>query len=221
MNTPEKGSPPAAFSFFSGNANAPLPGLAASAASRLPRWALIALVLLYVGHGLFHRDAWRGDDMAGIALARSAAEALWSGQLGALVIPQLQGHAWHGSGPLWALISAVFMLPIFAWSAWQQTPLAVHLIDDAARLAIAIALLIGFTAIWKATDRFGRRREAQPIDPLGVGPKSHDFGKTLADCALLLTIATLGVIHPWHQAGTASVSFMLMALLLWSLSTAP
>ena len=221
MNTHEKGSRPAAFSFFDGNSNAPLPGLAASAASRLPRWALIALVLLYVGHGLVHRDPWRGDDVMGIALARSVIEAIWSGDIGALFMPYLQGFAVNGPGPLWAAISALFMLPVYLWSALQQTPLAIGLLDDLARIPLGISLLIGLTAIWKATDRFARRREAQPVDPLGVGPKSQDFGKTLADCALLLTTATLGVIYPWHQAGTASVSFMLLALLLWSFATAP
>lgn len=221
MKTHEKGSRPAAFSFFDGASNAPLPGLAASAASRLPRWALIALVLLYVGHGLLHRDAWRGDDVMGIALARSVAEAIWTGDLGGIFMPHLQGHAVNGSGPLWAAIGAVFMLPVYLWSAAHQTPLAITLLDDLARIPLGISLLIGLTAIWKATDRFARRREAQPVDPLGVGPKSQEFGKTLADCGLLLTTATLGVIYPWHQAGTASVGFMLLALLLWSLATAP
>jgi hypothetical protein len=221
MSTPQKGSREAAFSFFDNTTNAPLPGLAASAANRLPRWALVILVLLYVGHGLVHRDAWRGDDMLGIALARAAIEGLMSGDIAGVLLPQLQGHAWNYSGPLWAIIQGIFMLPVYAWSAWHDTPLAIQVLDDLARLPVAISLLVGFVAIWKSTDRFGRRREAQPIDPLGVGPRSQDFGKTLADCALLLTTATLGVIYPWHQAGVASVSLMLTGLMLWSLSTAP
>lgn len=221
MKTHEKGSHPAAFSFFDGASNAPLPGLAASAASRLPRWALIALVLLYVGHGLVHRDPWRGDDLMGIALARSVAEAIWSGNLGSILMPHLQGHAINHVGPLWATIAAIFMLPIYLWAHIQGTPLSITLLDDVARIPLGISLLIGLAAIWKATDRFARRREAQPVDPLGVGPKSQEFGKTLADCGLLLTTATLGVIYPWHQAGTASIGFMLLALLLWSLATAP
>lgn len=221
MNAHEQGSRKAAFSFFENSPSAPLPGLAASAASRLPRWALITLVLLYVGHGLVHRDPWRGDDLIGIALARSAAEALLAADWGGLLLPQLQGYSWNSSGPLWALITGLFMLPVYGWSVLQQTPLAIDVLDDFARIPLGISLVIGLVGIWKAADRFGRRREAQPVDPLGVGPKSQDFGKTLADCALLLTIATLGVIYPWHQAGLASVSFMLLALLLWSLSTTP
>lgn len=216
-----KGSPNAAFSFFNSPASAPLPGLAASAANRLPRWALFGLLLLYLLHGLFHRDAWRGEDLIGIALARSTAEALLSGDFSALLLPQLNGIAWNGQGPLWTAVLAIFMLPVYAWSALQHTALPLTLIDEAARIPLAIAMALGFTALWKATDRFARRREAQPLDPLGVGPKSQDFGKTLADCALLLAIATLGVIYPWHQAGTAAIGFLWQGLLLWSLATAP
>jgi len=79
MTKTEKGSRKAAFSFLEANTSAPLPGLAASAANRIPRWLLMLIVLLYVGHGLFYRDPWRGDDMLGLALARTTAEGLLRG----------------------------------------------------------------------------------------------------------------------------------------------
>ncbi len=221
MPTPTKGSANAAFSFFNPPAAAPLPGLAASAANRLPRWALVGMLLLYILHGLIHRDAWRGDDVVAIALARSTVEALLSGQSSALLLPQLEGLAWNDLGPLWIVVLAIFMLPVYGLSALNGSPVALHLIDDSARLALALVMALGLTALWKATDRFARRREAQPIDPLGVGPQSTAFGQTLGDCALLLAMATLGVIYPWHQAGTAAVTFLLQSLLLWSLATAP
>jgi hypothetical protein len=200
---------------------APLPGLAASAAQRLPRWAFFLLLILYVGHGLFFRDPWRGDDLVNIALAKSAAQALIAGDFSPLLLPQLHGLLWTEQGPLWPLLSALFMLPAFAWSAALDTPISLKLLDDLARIPLAITLAFGLVAIWKAVDRFARRREAQPIDPLGVGPNSSNFGRTLADCGLLLTVATLGVIYPWHQSGVASVGFLLQGLLLWALSTAP
>ena len=221
MAANEKGSRKAAFSFLEAGATAPLPGLAASAANRIPRWLLIAIVLLYIGHGLFHRDPWRGDDMLGLALARTSAEAFLRGDFSLLLLPQLADLAWNQQGPLWTAILALFMLPIYAWSTLQQTPLPLHLLDDAARIPLGLALALGLTAIWKATDRFARRREAQPVDPLGMGPRSSEFGKTLGDCALLLTIAALGVVYPWHQLGTAAVSLLLQGLLLWAMATAP
>ncbi|MFZ9409335.1 MAG: hypothetical protein ACO25R_04090, partial [Burkholderiaceae bacterium] len=206
MTSDKKGSPRAAFSFLDNTvrASAPLPGLAASAASRLPRWALIGLLVLYVGHGLFDRVAWRGDDLMTIALARSTVQELLSGNLAVLILPQLQDLAWNQQGPLWILIVSIFLLPLVAWAAIQGLPLPIHLLDDVARIPVGLTLVLGFVTIWKAADRYARRREARPLDPLGVGPKSRDFGGTLGDCALLLAIATLGVIYPWHQAGPAA-----------------
>jgi hypothetical protein len=221
MHDPPKGSPRAAFSISGGSAFAPLPGLAASAASRLPLWLLVGLALAYMGHGLFGRGPWRGDDLIGIALARSTAEALFLGDWRALLLPQMEGLSWNANGPLWSAILGAFALPIVTWAAWMGQALPAAVIDDAARLASGLCMLLGLVALWRATDRFARRREAQPLDPLGVGPNSRDFGRTLADCAILLCVATLGVIHPWHQAGPAAMGFLLLALLLWSLATAP
>jgi hypothetical protein len=181
---------------------------------------MIGLVLLYVGHGLFHREPWRGEDLLGIALARSTIEALLNGQWQALLLPQLQGLAWNSMGPLWVSILGIFMLPAYLWAHLTQSALPLQLIDDLARVPVAIAMLLGFTAVWKSADRFARRREAQPIDPLGVGPRAQDFGKTLGDCALLLTLSCLGVIYPWHQAGMNAALFLLIGLMLWSLATA-
>jgi hypothetical protein len=205
----------------SSSGSAPLPGLAASAAQRLPRWAFFLLLILYVGHGLFFRDPWRGDDLANIALAKSTAQAFLAGDFSPLLLPQLHGLLWAEQGPLWPVICALFMLPAYAVSALSDTPVPLKLVDDLARVPLAVTVVFGLIAIWKAVDRFARRREAQPIDPLGVGPNSSDFGRTLADCGLLLTVATLGVIYPWHQSGVAAVGFLLQGLLLWVLSTAP
>ena len=200
---------------------APLPGLAASAAQRLPRWAFFLLLVLYVGHGLFFRDPWRGDDLANTALAKSAAQAFLAGDFSPLLVPQLHGLLWAEQGPLWPAISALFMLPAYAAAAFFDAPLSLRLIDDLGRIPLAVTLAFGLVAIWKSVDRFARRREAQPVDPLGVGPNSSDFGRTLADCGLLLTVATLGVIYPWHQSGIAAAGFLLQSLFLWALATAP
>jgi hypothetical protein len=221
MTKTEKGSRKAAFSFLEANTGAPLPGLAASAANRIPRWLLILVVLLYIGHGLFYRDPWRGDDMLGLALARTTAEGLLRGDFSLLLLPQLGDLAWNQQGPLWTALLAIFMLPAYFWAALTASPVPIHLLDDLARIPVALAMAFGLVAVWKATDRFARRREAQPVDPLGLGPRASAFGKTLGDCALLLTIAALGLVYPLHQLGTAAIELLLQALLLWALATAP
>jgi hypothetical protein len=220
MTKTEKGSRKAAFSFLEANTGAPLPGLAASAANRIPRWLLILIVLLYIGHGLFYRDPWRGDDMLGLALARTTAEGLMRGDFSLLLLPQLGDLAWNQQGPLWTAVLGIFMLPAYFWAAMTASPVPIHLLDDLARIPVALAMALGFVAIWKAADRFARRREAQPVDPLGLGPQASAFGKTLGDCALLLTIAALGLVYPLHQLGTTSIEILLQALLLWALATA-
>ncbi|MEY2682572.1 MAG: hypothetical protein RIQ66_1133, partial [Pseudomonadota bacterium] len=220
MTKTEKGSRKAAFSFLEANSGAPLPGLAASAANRIPRWLLILIVLLYIGHGLFYRDPWRGDDMLGLALARTTAEGLMRGDFYLLLLPQLGDLAWNQQGPLWTALLAIFMLPAYFWAAITASPVPIHLLDDLARIPVALAIALGLIAVWKATDRFARRREAQPVDPLGLGPRASAFGKTLGDCALLLTIAALGLVYPLHQLGTAAIELLLQALLLWALATA-
>jgi hypothetical protein len=220
MTKTEKGSRKAAFSFLEANSGAPLPGLAASAANRIPRWLLILIVLLYIGHGLFYRDPWRGDDMLGVALARTTAEGLMRGDFYLLLLPQLGDLAWNQQGPLWTALLAIFMLPAYFWAAITASPVPIHLLDDLARIPVALAIALGLIAVWKATDRFARRREAQPVDPLGLGPRASAFGKTLGDCALLLTIAALGLVYPLHQLGTAAIELLLQALLLWALATA-
>lgn len=221
MSSGEKSSQPAAFSFQGAQA-APLPGLAASAASRLPRWAIALLILLYISHGLFDRVPWRGDDLINTALARTALESLLlQGNWSVLLLPPSTDIAWTTQGSLWILVLAIFMAPVYLYAFITQTPLAIHLMDDIARIPLAISMAIGYLVIWKAADRFARRREAQPIDPLGVGPKSDDFGKTLGDCAVLLAISALGIVVPWHQSGPAAIGFLLQGLLLWSLATAP
>ncbi len=222
MSAGEKSSQPAAFSFQGAPAAAPLPGLAASAANRLPRWAIVLLILLYISHGLFDRVPWRGDDLINTALARTTLESLFvRGDWTVLLLPQSFETLWTTQGPLWILVLALFMAPVYLYALVTQTPLAIHLMDDIARIPLAISMAVGYLVIWKAADRFARRREAQPIDPLGVGPKSEDFGKTLGNCAVLLAISTLGIVVPWHQSGSAAIGFLLQGLLLWSLATAP
>ncbi|MEN9772000.1 MAG: hypothetical protein RJA58_643 [Pseudomonadota bacterium] len=221
MSSGEKSSHPAAFSFQGAQA-APLPGLAASAANRLPRWAIAVLILLYISHGLFDRVPWRGDDLINTALAHATLESFFlHGNWSVLLLPLAPDAPWTTQGPLWILVLSIFMAPVYLYAFITQTPLAIHLMDDIARIPLAISMAVGYMVIWKAADRFARRREAQPIDPLGVGPKSDDFGKTLGDCAVLLAISALGIVVPWHQSGPAAVGFLLQGLLLWSLATAP
>lgn len=199
----------------------PLPGLAASAAQSIPWTLLLGLCLVYMAFGLFGHGPWRGDDLLGVALARQTLTAWFDGQ-GTSLLPNLAGSVVGRDGPLTAWLMAALVAPFEAISRglWGHG-LSARWFDDICRLAAGLCLMMGLVSLWKATDRLARRREAQPTDPLGIGPSAQSLGRTLGDCSVLLALACLGSITRWHEAGPAAVSFMVTALLCWALSLAP
>lgn len=198
----------------------PLPGLAASAAQTLPRPLLYALAVLYAWSGLFGHDPWRGDDLLGIALAQSAFQALSHGQ--AFWLPQLQGVILSHQGPLPGLLTALLVWPVDqVVQVVQGRPLGSGQFDDVARAFLAISLAVGLYGLWHAIQRLALRREARPVDPLGIGPSAQALGQTLGDCGILLSLACLGALARWHEAGNATLSFALQAWLLWAVAAAP
>ena len=199
----------------------PLPGLAASAAQPIPWTLLLGLSLVYMAFGLSGHGPWRGDDLLGVASARQVLLA-WFDGYGSSLVPNLGGAVLGRDGPLPSWIMAAWVAPHEALSRlfWGHG-LSAERFDDLCRLAGGLCLMIGLVALWRATDRLARRREAQPTDPLGIGPSAAALGRTLADCSVLIALACLGSITRWHEAGPASVSFMVTALLVWALAMAP
>jgi hypothetical protein len=199
----------------------PLPGLAASAAQSIPWTLLLGLCLVYMAFGLFGHGPWRGDDLFGVALARQVLVAWFDGQ-GTGLIPNLAGSVVGRDGPLPGWWMASLIAPFEALSRWVfGHGISARWFDDLCRLASGLSLMIGLISLWKATDRLARRREAQPTDPLGIGPSAQSLGRTLGDCSVLIALACLGSITKWHEAGPAAVSFMVTALLCWALALAP
>jgi len=202
----------------------PLPGLAASAAGSLPKWLLVAFALAAVLSGLFGHAPWRGDDLLGIALARELL-VLWLDPTSASQMPlwpQLSGSALGREGPLMPLLMALLALPLeFLSVALTGEGISPDRFDDLCRIVLALCVGLGLWGTWRATDQLARRREAQPLDPLGLGPSATQFGRTLGDCALLVALACLGAFARWHEAGSAALSFALLAWLLFVVARSP
>ncbi len=202
----------------------PLPGLAASSATPFPKSLFIWLAVLMGLSGLWLHSPWQGPDIEAIAMVRSHLEALQPYGVGWLSVPSLGPWVMAEQGPLFtwfaAFIARLLSLGGTLWGAdtWLDTP---SQITVAARLTQIGLALLGLWALWRATYRLARRREARPFDPLGIGPAGPDFACTVADCAVLFAIGTLGAIARWHEAGSATSSFALQALLLWAISMAP
>lgn len=201
----------------------PLPGLAASAAGSLPQWLLVAFALAAMLSGLFGHAPWRGDDLLGIALARELLERWLDPSSSTLALwPQLSGTALGRDGPLMPVLMALLALPVELLSiAVTGHGIGPERFDDLCRLALALCVGLGLWGTWRATDQLARRREAQPLDPLGLGPTARQFGHTLGDCALLVALACLGAFARWHEAGSAALSFALLAWLLFVVARSP
>ena len=176
--------------------------LPASATRALPRWGLIALCLLYILPGLIRRDPWKVDDAAGFGIMWTMAH----GGLQDWLLPNIAGMPVLGEGPLAFWIGAIF-IKLFGW-----------LLGDAlaARISTILFFLIGAIAVWYATYLLGRRSEAQPHRlAFGGQPEARDYGRTLADGALLIYLGCLGLLLRSHETSAEALQVSLVAVSLY------
>jgi 4-amino-4-deoxy-L-arabinose transferase-like glycosyltransferase len=176
--------------------------LPASATNALPRWGLFALCLLYILPGLVGRDPWK-EDAAGFGVMWTMAH----GGLNDWLWPHIVGLPMPEQGPLAFWIGALF-IKLFGW-----------LLGDfmAARLATIVFFLIGALSVWYATYLLGRRAEAQPLKlAFGGQPEPRDYGRTLADGALLIYLGSLGLLMHSHLTMPGALQISLVAFALYA-----
>lgn len=179
--------------------------LPASATHALPRWALFALCLLYILPGLIGRDPWKPDDAAGFGIMWTMAH----GSLFDWLAPNIVGLAMPDEGPLAFWLGAI-CIKLFGW-----------LLGDpmAARIAPISFFLLGSTSVWYTTYLLGRRPEAQPLKlAFGGQPEPRDFGRTLADGALLIYLGCLGLLVHSHGTTTEALQVSLIAFSLYTVT---
>ncbi len=177
--------------------------LPAAATIALPRWGVIALCLLYILPGLVRRDPWKAEDAAGFGIMWTMAH----GGLQDWLAPNIVGMPMPAEGPLTFWIGAIFIW-LFGW-----------LLDDAlaSRLSIIAFFAIGAASVWHAAFRLGRRAEAQPLRlAFGGQPAPDDYGRTLADGALLIYLASLGLLLQAHQTSAEALLVSLVAAALFA-----
>lgn len=178
--------------------------LPASATHALPRWGLIALCLLYILPGLIRRDPWKTDDAAGFGIMWTMARGgpddwLW---------PHIVGLPMPGEGPLAFWIGAVF-IKLFGWLLGDEI---------AARISTIGFFLIGALSVWYATYLLGRRTEAQPLRlAFGGQPEPRDYGRTLADGALLIYLGSLGLLLRSHETSAEALQISLISFALYAM----
>ncbi len=176
------------------------------AVRRLPRLALLLFCAAYVLPGLFGRDPWRGAELIAFGQMLSIAEGRtpW-------LLPALGGVPTDAALlPHW-----IGALAIRAGQGWLDPALA-------ARLPFSLLLVLTLVAVWYATFHLARSDAAQPL-PFAFGGEALpvDYARAMADGALLVLIATLGLLQLGHQTTPELAQLAAVAGLQWALAAAP
>lgn len=169
--------------------------LTATATSKLPRVVLLVVGVIYILAGLFFRDPWKTDDVVGLATMLSA---LHGGDLSAWLLPHIGTLMQPQGGPFITWVGAVSITVFTPALELFTTPL------DAAIIASRLPNLLWFGllcwSVWYGTYLLGRRPEPQPLAlPFGGEPAPRDYGRMIADAALLLIVATVGILWRMHE----------------------
>lgn len=175
--------------------------LAAAATLALPRWALFGLGLLYILPGLIGRDLWK-EDAASFGIMWTMAQ----GGLQDWLSPNLAGLPLADEGPLAFWLGAL-CIKLFGWLMGGAM---------AARVSNIGIFVIGTMSVWYAVFHLGRRPEAQPLRlAFGGQPEPNDYGRTLADTAMLMYLGCLGLLMFSHETLAVTLQGSLVAYFLY------
>jgi len=176
--------------------------LTAAATRSIPRIIIFALTLVYGFAGLFFRDPWKNEDAIGFG----GMWTLFRGNTFDWIVPHLAGRELSLGAPFpyWLGGSLIHLFGSWIGAA------------NAARLYSAICFFATAVAIWYATYLLGRRPEVQPM-ALAVGgqPDRKSYGMTLADGALLIFLACIGLAQNAHETTPMMAQLMGIGFILY------
>ena len=184
----------------------PSPIVASAASARkLPRMALLALLIIFIIPGLLSRDFWSSYELTEFALVQSMLQSDAAGWL----LPTLGGTEYVTDGPLTIWISALFA-KLFGFLFSE---------GSASRLSVLVWFAIASSSIWYGTWYLARRAEAQPVVLAFGGQASPiDYGRVVADAALLMFVATFGLFVPIRQLYVETALLAIVAAFYFSLA---
>lgn len=178
--------------------------VSAAAAAKLPRAVLLALLVAYIVSGLFGRDPWQEDDATGFGIMWTMARGS-----GDWLLPSVAGQLVAADGPLafWAGATSILL---FGDALGDVA---------AARLSLLLWFFVATWALWYAALRLARREEAQPVAfAFGGEASSRDYGRMLADVAVLLLLGTIGPIVGLHETTSEPAAFALQCVAIFGLA---
>lgn len=187
-------------------------------AGKLPRWALFLLCVLYVVPGFLGRDPWRPDDAVGFGIAYT----MLGGGLQDWLAPNVLGAPTADQGPLPYLIAAGLTRVAQAVSPALQAVHPALVVDPHFTVRLTamagVALMLAF--VWHAMYRLARRPGVLPADPLGAGASPTDFARAIADSALLIVLATFGLVARLHETAGHAAMVTWVAMYLFAMALA-
>lgn len=175
--------------------------VSAEAAMKLPRWALITLLVAFFLPVLFSNDVWSGKNMISFGVAWD----MYTGGFRDWLLPNIDKVDVASFGPLSCWIAALFIMilgPILG-------PIQAY------HLTAGLWLTITTASIWYATYLLARRDEVQPVTfAFGGEAARKDYGRVVSDIAILLILGTYGLIVAFHEVTptTAVLSFSALSL---------
>lgn len=187
--------------------------LVASETLKLPRWALFALCLLYILPGLVGRDPWKSEDATTFGvmwtMANGAAQGPHAGGMADWLLPNVAGAPVVEAGPLMYWVGAA---SIRAFGGLVSA-------DLAARFATILFFFMAVTGVWYATYLVGRRPAAQPVTlAFGGQPEPQAYGRVLADGALLILLATVGLVIRAHESSSDVAMLAMFGVALYGMA---
>lgn len=178
--------------------------LTAAATTSMPRVVMLIITMVYAFSGLFGHDPWKNDDAIGFGVMWTLAH----GTLFDWILPNLQGRGELVGPPLPYWLGAI-SIKYFGNYLGEV---------NAARLISAFCFVLSAVTIWYSTYLLGRRTEVQPMAfALGGHPSPKEYGKTLADGALLIFLACLGLAQRVHEASPLLLELLGLNLLMYGL----
>lgn len=185
--------------------------LTAPATAKLPRPYLLALAIIYIFAGLYFRDPWKPDDVIGLATMLTGL----NGPGHAAWLPQVGDLAYAQDGPLVMWVGMAFISLFSPLLDWFTSGIDAQII--ASRLPNIIWFVAMVVSVWYGTYLLGRRPEPQPLRlPFGGEPSEKDYGRMIADAALLLILATAGIMWRMHETSEVPAIIAMQSLALFA-----